>query len=154
MVNHRRIILIAVLVAAIHLMLTSVLGYYLAHEVGGSAGRNIARTLIDAHESNTSASEVEAVERYGEMKKTIDATVDRWRLVSFLASLPVGFAIDAMAKPVTRYWFAQALAHELSLPQWRVRMYALVAAEFLLNSGVLGLLVYLALRVVTRFHAP
>jgi hypothetical protein len=152
--THRRIVLIAVLVTAAHFVLSSLLGYYAAYEVGGRAGENIARLITETYESKNAPTEAAIAERYRDVKKSIDETAARWRPAFVLLSLPIMFALEPMLKPVTRGWSDQALSHELSVPQWRLRMWAIVAIEYVLNSAFLGLLVYLALRVARRFHAP
>src|SRR6266567_7572990 len=145
--THRRIVLIAVLVTVAHFVLSSLLGYYAAYEVGGRAGENIARLITETYESKDAQTEAAIAERYRDVRKSIDETAARWRPAFVLFSLPIMFALEPMFKPLTRGWYDQALSNELSVPQWRLRMWAIVAIEYVLNSAFLGLLVYLALRV-------
>lgn len=151
--TNRRMILIALLVTAAHFALSSLLGYYVAHEVGGRAGENIARFITETYESKDATSEAAIAERERDLNNTIDTTVVRWQPVFVLLSLPIGFALEPLFEPVTRSWYDQALSHELSLPQWSSRMWGIVAVEYVLNSAFLGLLVYVALRLARRFHA-
>src|SRR6266853_5365936 len=77
--THRRIVLIAVLVAAAHFVLSSLLCYYAAYEVGGRAGENIARLITETYESKDAPAEAAIVERYRNVKKSIDETAARWQ---------------------------------------------------------------------------
>jgi len=147
-------IAIALLITVAHFALSSLLGHYVAYQVGGSAGENIARFITETYDSKGAASEAELTERYRDMKKAIDATADRWQVTFVLLSLPIKFALEPMFRSVTRSWYDQAFADGLSLPRLRFRIRTIIVVEDLLNSIALGLLAYLGLRMAQRFHAP
>lgn len=146
----RRNIRISLLVAVVHLVLTSLIGYYAAYRVGGAAGESIGHLLVDGYESSGAMSEQTFDERYRVIKSDAEASAALWQPVFLLVSLPIGFALEPMFKPITRGWIDQALAHEFSLSQWKIRMYALILLEYLLNSACLGFLVYLGLCIARR----
>jgi hypothetical protein len=146
----RRNVRVSLLVAVAHLALTSLIGYYAAYRVGGAAGEEIARLLMDEYESRGAMPDQTFNERYRAIKSNAEANAALWQPVLVLVSLPITFALEPMFKPITRGWTDQALAHELSVSQWKMRMYALVLLEYLLNSACFGFLVYLGLRIVRR----
>jgi hypothetical protein len=146
----RRSIRVSLLVAVVHFVLTSVIGYYAAYRIGGAAGESIAHLLTDGYESHGAMSEQTIEEHYRAIKSTAEATAASWEPVLALVHLPIGFALEPMFEPVSRGWNDQALANELSYSQWKMRVYALILFKYLLNSVCLGFLVYLGLRIAKR----
>jgi hypothetical protein len=146
----RRNIRVSLLVAVTHLVLTSLVGYYAAYRVGGAAGESFARLFIEGYEARGAMPEQTIDERYRAIQATAEANAALWQPVSVLVSLPIGFALEPMFKPIARGWIDQALAHELSMSQWKIRMHALVLLKYVLNSACLGLLVYLGMRIARR----
>ena len=151
---NRHIIRVVLFIAVVHFVLTSIIGYYAAYRVGGGAGESIGRLLIDGYESRGTMPESTIDQRYRDILNTTEATAAQWQLAFVLISLPVGFALEPLFKPISRGWFDQALANQLSLSQLRTRIYALGLFENLLNSISLGFLVYLGLRIAKRRNAP
>lgn len=147
-----RIIRVSLLVAVAHFVLTSLIGYYAAYKVGAAAGGSIARLLIDASESGGAIADQTIEERLRAIKGTAARDAALWQPVTVLVSIPIRFALEPVFKPLTRSWYDRALAHELSLSQWKIRMHALILFKALLNSACLGFLVYLGLRIARNSH--
>ena len=146
----RRNIRVSLLVTLAHFVLTSLIGYYAGYRVGGPMGESIAHLLVDAYDSRGAMSEQTIEERYRTIKSAAEASTATWQPVFILISLPIKFALEPMFEPVTHGWNDLARAHELSYSQYMIRTHALILVKNLLNSGFLGLLVYIGLRIAKR----
>jgi hypothetical protein len=143
-----RLFTIALLITIVHFVLTSVIGHYIAIQIGTQMGQVVAGGLIDASEKRPQKSGEEANRIYQNMKNKSNNITERWKIPLILMSLPANPLMAPCLKNIRKAWlFDRFLAKEISKEQFKPRGMLLDYAANFVNSLSFGLLLYIILRI-------
>src|SRR4030042_3105328 len=96
--TNKKIITITLSLTIIHFVLTSLIGHYIAIQIGTQMGKIVADGLIEASDKNPAKAEEEANRIHQNMKSKIDGINDNWKIPNVLISLPAKPLINALVK--------------------------------------------------------
>lgn len=149
--TNKKIIAIALFVAIVHFILTSVISHYIAVQVGSQIGRIVAAGLIEAGEKKTGNAEEEAKRIDQNMKVKSDEIKDRWKIPELLISFPVKPLLKPFLKEINQKQINKVIDKEISRDQFRTQGLIIHYTANFLNSISLGLLVYIILRISSKY---
>lgn len=146
-----RIFVIVLLITILHFILTSVIGHYIANQIGTQMGQIVAGGLIEANESpQTSEEEVKRI--YQNMKNKGNDIIESWKIPLILVSLPTKPIIYTLLKKFRRTWiYDPAISGDISREQFKRRVIIIDNIVNFINSLSLGLVVYLILRLYNHY---
>ncbi len=147
-----RVFIIPLLIAAAHFILTSVVGHYIAVQVGTQVGQVVAGGLIETYEKKLQpASKSEEGKRiYQDMKNKSEDIVENSKIPVLLISLPVKPLMNPSLENIREAQIKMVLSKKISKEQFYIRGIMIDYAANLVNSFSVGLLVYVILRVSKR----
>lgn len=146
-----RIFVIALLITILHFILTSVIGHYIANQIGTQMGQIVAGGLIEANES-PQTSEEEAKRIYQNMKNKSNDIIESWKIPLILVSLPTKPIIYTLLKKFRRTWiYDPAISGDILREQFKKRAIIIDNIVNFINSLSLGLVVYLILRLYNHY---
>ena len=142
--------IVAVSIAILHLIITSIVGHYIAIQIGSSTGQLVAEGLKEATESPKS-SEKDANKIYQDMKNKSNEIISRWKIPLVLISLPLKPVISPLINKVRKTWvYDPVLYRKISKEQFKMRGIIIENITNGLNSLTFGLLIYLALKLFLK----
>jgi len=151
-VTNKKIISIALSVAIVHFILTSVIGHYIAVQIGTQMGKIVADSLIEASAKNPDKAEEEANRIHQNMKSKIDGINDNWKIPNVLISLPAKPLINALVKEMKQNQMNKYIAKEITREQFRTRGLITDYTANFVNSLCLGFLLYIGLKLSTKYR--
>jgi len=150
--TNKKIFAIALSVTIIHFVLTSVIGHYIAVQIGTQMGQVVASGLTDATEQSPQNSEKKATELYQGMKSRSEDIIENWRMPLLLLSLPSKRLLTPFLKEIRKNQLNRVISKEISKEQFYTRGRMLDYSANFVNSLSLGLLVYLILRILRHYQ--
>lgn len=151
--KNRKIITISLIVTIIHFFLTSLIGHYIAVQVGSQTGKIVAEGLIEAGEKGTDNAEAEAKRIVQNMRAKADEIKEKWRIPELIISLPSKPLFNPFLKEINRNQINKVVAKEISRDQFGTQGFIIHYTANLLNSLSLGFLVYIMLRIINHYKA-
>ncbi len=137
------LLIVAVSFTILHFIITSLVGHYIAIQVGSIAGQSVANMLKEST-GNTSSSDNEINDRLQAMRNNIDEQISRWKLPVILISLPIRPIIQPLLSVARKGWiYGPVVSHQLSKEQAATRLVIIDTGVKILNSLSFGLLIYL-----------
>ena len=151
--TNKKILTLARSVVIGHFILTSVIGHFIAVQVGSQLGRIVAEGLIEAGEKRTNNAEEEAKRIDQNMKANSDAVKERWKIPELIISLPVKTFLNPLLKEMRQNQMNKYIAKEITREQFRTRGLITDYTANFLNSLSFGFLVYIMLRILNHYKA-
>lgn len=151
--TNKKIITITLSLTIIHFVLTSLIGHYIAVQIGTQMGKIVADGLIEASDKNTDKAEEEANRIHQNMKSKIDGINDNWKIPNLLISLPAKPLINALLKEMRQNQVNKYIAKEITREQFRTRGLITDYTANFVNSLSFGFLVYIMLRILNHYKA-
>lgn len=149
--KNKKIITISLIVTIIHFFLTSLIGHYIAVQVGTQMGQIVAEGLIEAGEKKTDNTDEEATRIYQNMKKRSDKIKESWKIPALMISLPAKPLTGPLLKEMRQKQINRLRAKEITREQFRTRGLMIDYTENFLNSLSFGFLVYIMLRTINHY---
>ena len=149
--KNREIITISFIVIIIHFFLTSLIGHYIAVQVGSQIGRTVAEGLIETGEKKTNNAEAEAKRIDQNMRAKSDEIKERWQMPELIISLPAKPLFNPFLKEINRNQINKVVAKEISRDQFRTQGFIIHYIANSLNSLSFGFLVYIMLRTINYY---
>gem|GEM_PF-3510496 len=149
-----RLFVITLLIALAHFILTSVVGHYIAVQLGTQVGHVVGEGFIEAYEKspqNLQKSEKEANRISQDMKNKSEGIIENCKLPLFLISLPIKPLMNPFLKNIRETRVKMALSKEISKDQFYKWGIVIDYAANFINSFCVGFLVYVILRI-SRYH--
>ena len=144
------LLIMAVSITILHFILTSVVGYYIATQIGTSTGQVVAKGLIESTENAKSPGR-EVNEIYQDMKTKSDEIISSWKIPMLLISLPIKALIQPLLNRIRKAWiYEPILSKKISKEQLKIRGIIIENIANGLNSFTLGALIYLACRLISK----
>jgi hypothetical protein len=150
----KKIVAIAVSIAAVHFFVTSVVGYYVGSYVGGQVGQVVAKGLIDVSERRGEDLGTVVSDVFGKVHNASEAIMAPWKPVFAVLSFPAKWLIQPISSRLSRSRLEAVRNKEISREQFATEGRLLDLAANLLNSSVLGLLIFVALVPLRHSRAP
>ena len=138
--KNKKIIAIALIIITVHFLLTSLIGNYIAVQVGTEIGQVVASGLMAAGNKSTTYSEDEAKRIYKDMKNESQVIDGRWKLATLLISLPVKPLINPLLKKTRVEQINRLVAKDITKDQFRIRGLMTDYITNFLNSLCVGIL--------------
>jgi hypothetical protein len=148
--TNKKIITISLSIAIIHFMLTSVIGHYISVKIGTEMGNIISASLIESSDLNRSKTTEDATRISQNIEAKSVEIKKSWKTSQLLISLPVRPIITPLLKDIRERQVNKVIAKEMTLEQFRAQGLIIDYAINLLNSLLLGSLIYVALRLLHR----
>jgi hypothetical protein len=146
--NKKKIITIVLLVGVIHFVLTSVIEYYIAVQIGTQIGQVVIGGLGAV--TDKSKSEEEATNIFQNMKGKSEEIKSKWKIEELIISLPARPLMNPLLKAIRRNQINKVITKEISRDQFVTQGLTIDYTARLMNSLFLGLLVYIALKIINR----
>jgi hypothetical protein len=147
--TNKKIIAITLSVAIMHFVLTSVIGHYIAVQIGTQMGGVVANGVKESIES-PKLTDDEAERIYRDMKSKGGDIVAKWKLPLLLVSLPVEPLLRPILREITKKRINMVVSKEISKEQFYRQGIIIDYTVRLINSAVLGLFLYMAMRMLNR----
>jgi hypothetical protein len=138
---------ITLFVFIIHFLLTSLIGHYIAVQIGTQMGQVVAENLADASKKNPEESEEEASRIYQKMKSKSEDVPDSWKVTELLISLPAKPLMSPLLKEMRQNLINRLIAKAITREQFRIRGLIIDYTANFLNSLSFGLLVFIMLKI-------
>jgi hypothetical protein len=148
--TNKKIIIITFSITAIHFVLTSLIGHYIAVQIGAQAGKIVADGLIESSDKKLDKAKEETTRIYQNMKIKSDDISDSWRIPQLLISLPARPLITPLLKDMRKQQMNKVIAKEITAEQFRTQGLIIDYTVNFLNSLTLGFLAYVGLRLFYR----
>ena len=149
--TNKKIITITFSLTLIHFVLTSLIGYYIAVQIGTQMGKIVADGLIEASDKKPDKAEEEAIRIHENMKNKIDGINESWKIPNLLISLPAKPLITPLLKETKRNLMNKYITKEITRDQYRTKGLMIDYTINFLNSLSLGLLVLIVLRTLNQY---
>jgi hypothetical protein len=153
-IRNNKLIVVALSVALIHFILTSVTGHYIAVQIGTQMGSIVAGGLIEAYgkspQQSSQKSEEEAKRIYQNMQTKSDDVTKKWEIPMLLISLPIKQFMKPFLKDIGQESLRMVVSKEISKHPFYARGMMINYAANLVNSFALGLLIYIIIRILNR----
>lgn len=147
----RRYLIIIVFIVVVHFIATSIIGHYIAMEIGTKMGNVVASGLSQSYES-TNSSDTKAENIHKEMQRKSEEIFAPWKTISIIISLPAKPLTNTFWRCVAKRWvWSPALQKEISREQMIFRAYTVDYLETGVNSISFGILLYFILWVYYYF---
>jgi hypothetical protein len=144
----RKIITISLIVTVIHFFLTSLIGHYIAVQVGSQLGKIVAEGLIESSDNKANAATATI---YQNMKTKSEEIERTWKIPELLISLPAKPLINPLLKDIKQNQINRVISKEISRDQFRTQGLVIHYSANFLNSLSLGFLVYIILRILSHY---
>ncbi len=151
--TNKKIITITLSLTIIHFVLTSLIGHYMAVQIGTQMGKIVADGLIEASDKNPGKAGEEANRIHQNMKSKIDGINDNWKIPNLLISLPAKPLINALLKEMRQNQMNKYIAKEITREQFRTRGLITDYTANFVNSLSFAFLVYIMLRILNHYKA-
>ncbi|MGC1455436.1 MAG: hypothetical protein WA946_09655 [Nitrospirota bacterium] len=148
--TNKNIIIVTLLLTIIHFVVTSLIGHYISVQVGTQMGIVVADSLIEANEKFPDKAQEEAARINQNIKTKSDDINERWRIPQLVISLPAKPFITPLLKDMRKQQMNKVIANEITREQFRTQGRMIDSIINILNSLLLGLLVYVGLRFLHR----
>ena len=148
--TNKKIITIALSVAIVHFILTSVISHYIVVQIGTQMGQMVAAGLTDASDKNPAKSEEEATRIYQDMKRKRDDIFQSWKIPELLISLPAKPLMNPLLKELRQSQINKFLAKQITRDQFRTQGLLIDYAAILLNSLSFGFLVFIVMKILNQ----
>src|SRR4030042_2691355 len=146
--RNKKIITISLIITIVHFFLTSLIGHYIAVQVGSQMGKVVAEGLMDASDNKANA---EATTIYQDMKTKSEEINQAWKIPELLISLPAKPLINPLLKDIKQNQINKVISKEISRDQFHTQgLFIHYVANFL-NSLFFGFLVYIMLRILKHY---
>jgi len=144
------IIIVVFAVTILHFIVTSIAEHYIATQVGSLTGQVTAEGLIEASEKpHSSGKDMNKI--YQKMKAESNEELSKWKIPSFLISLPIKPVLNPLRKMIVETWIAEPVRdRQISLEQVKSRARIIDNVANGLNSILLGILIYLVYRFILK----
>jgi hypothetical protein len=149
--TNKKIFVIAFSIAIIHFALTSVIGHYIAIQIGTQLGQVAAGGIIDSTKQSPQNTEIRATEIYQDMKMKSEDIIKGWRVPLLLISLPAGQVIDHFLQDIRKKRDRMVISKEISVDQYKTQGLMIHYAVNFINSLCFGFLVYIMLRIFSQY---
>jgi len=149
--TNKNIITATISVTIVHFILTSLIGNYIAVQIGTQMGKIVADRLIEASDKNPAKSEEEATRIYQNMKSKSDSINESWEIPSLLISFPAKPLITPLLKEMKRNLMNKYITKEITRDQYQTKGLMIDYTVNFLNSLSLGLLVFIVLRTLNQY---
>jgi hypothetical protein len=146
--NKKKIITVVLLVGVIHFVLTSVIEYYIAVQIGTQMGQVVIGGLEAVTDKSESKEEVTNI--VDNMKGKSEEIKAKWTIEELIISMPAGPLMNPLLRDIRRNQFNKLITKEINRDQFVTQGLITDYTARLLNSILLGLLVYIALRIINR----
>jgi hypothetical protein len=150
LIKTHRLLVIALLIALVHFLLTSIIGLYIAVQLGTQVGHVVAEGFVEAYKKspqNLQKSEEEARRIDQSMKNKNENIIENWRVPLFLISLPTNPLMNPIRKNIYRTRFRMVVSKEISRKQFYIWGIVIDCIAKFVNSLSVGFLVYMILRI-------
>ncbi len=150
------LIVIALLIALAHFILTSVVGHYVAAKIGTQVGQIVAEGLMESYKKSpqpSPKSEQEANRIYQDMKGKSEDVIESWKLPRLLISLPLKPLLNPFLRNMMHARLKMVISKEISKDQFYSRGIMIDYAVNFVNSFFVGFLVYVILRILKHYKA-
>ncbi len=138
------ILIVAASITIFHFTLTSIVGHYVAIQIGSSTGQVVAKGLIEVTE-NSRSSEKKVNELYQDIKNRSSEVISRWKITLFLISLPIKPFINPLLNKIRKAWiYEPVFSKKISKDQVKTRGIIIENITNGLNSLALGFVIYLS----------
>lgn len=148
--TNKKIIIMSLSLTIIHFILTSLIGHYISVQIGTEMGNVISNGLMESSELNRDKTNEEATRIFNNMEGKSDVINKSWRMPQLIISLPARPLITPILKDIRKRQVNKVLAKEMTFEQFRTEGFAIDYAITLLNSLLLGLLIYAGLKFAYR----
>jgi hypothetical protein len=152
--TNRKIFFITLVVVAIHFVLTSAIGYYIAVQEGKQLGKIVTDGLIEVYEKSPQESprksEEEAKMISQNMQEKRDEIIKKWEISTILISLPIKHFVTPFLQDLQRERTKKVLSKEISIEQFYTQERLMSFATNLANSFAFGLLIYAIIIIFNR----
>jgi len=148
--KNKKIIIIAIIIAVGHFILTSVIGHYISVSIGTQMGNIVAGGLVEASEKNSAKAEEDANRIYQNMKSKIDVINERWEITNLLISLPAKPLFSPLLKEMSKKQINKVITNEITHEQFRTQALMMYYSANFLNSLLLGFLLYIIMIVFNQ----
>lgn len=149
--TNKKIVTVTLIVIIIHFTVTSVIGHYIAFQIGTQMGQIVARGLTEASKNSSSESDEEAHEVYQNMKNRSDEIIENWKISRFLISLPAKPLMNSLFSGIRKDQLSKLVSKEITKEQFRIRGKMLEYGANFVNSLSFGFIVYLILRRLKHY---
>ncbi len=143
----KKIVELVLSVAIVHFIITSLIGHYIAVHVGTEIGQVAAGGLTTASDGNN---EEEPTRIYQNVKSQSDEIEARWQIPELIISLPAKYMINPLLQDIRKKQIDKVINKTINRDQFRTRALLIDYTANFLNSVALGLLVYVALRIINQ----
>ncbi len=152
--KNRKIYTISLVVVAIHFVLTSAFGYYIAVQQGKQLGKIVADGLSEILEARRKVSlqksEEETKRISQDMKEKSEEIRSRWEIPTILISLPIKHFMTPFLQDLQHERTKKVLSKEISIEQLYTQERLMSFAVNLANSFAFGLLIYAIIIIFNR----
>lgn len=143
------IFILAVAITILHFILTSIVGHYIAIQIGSSTGQVVAEGLIETTEGPSSEKQANGI--YQNMENKSNEVISRWKIPLLLISLPIKPVIHPLLNMIRKAWiYEPVLTKTISKDQFITRGIIIENIANGLNSLSFGLLIYLAFKIILK----
>ena len=115
--TNKKIITIAVSVAIVHFILTSVINHYVAVQIGTQIGQIVIGGFTAVGDKNNKE---DATTIYQDMKRKSDEIKAKWQIPKLIISLPAKPAIDLLLKDMRQRQMKRYIAKEIKRNKTRI----------------------------------
>jgi len=148
--TNKKILIITLSLTLIHFVLTSFISRYISVQLGTQTGQVVAGGLIDASDNSSDKTQEEATKIYKNMEAKSNDINTNWQIPQLLISLPARPLVTPLLKDIRKRQINKVVAKEITLEEFRTNGLMIDHAVNLLNSLLLGLLIYVGLRFLYR----
>ena len=150
--TNKKIIKIALSVAIVHFIITSLVGHFIAVQIGTQMGQIVAGGLTEGSDKNPAKAEQEATRIYQNMKRKSEDINSQWKIPLFLISLPAKPGINYLLKDLRKERMKKAMAKEITMEQFKTQALITDYTANFLNSLSLGLLFFFGLKLSDKYR--
>jgi hypothetical protein len=142
-VKTHAIFIVVISITILHFLITSIVEHYIDVQIGLQIGQEVTEGLIKATEIPKSSVR-EADKIYQEMKDKSNNVLSKWKIPSFLISLPLKPIIYPLLEKIKKVWLYDPVFYkEISIEQFKIRGRIIRHITNALNSTAFGVLIYL-----------
>ncbi len=147
------IFFIVLSVAIIHFIFTTLVGNYIATQVGSLAGQIVSKGLIESSEKSSSSGK-NVNEIYRDMVTKNSNDFSKWEIPSLLISLPIKPILNPLIKKIRIAWIDEPVrSQKISFDQVKKRGRIIDYLANGLNSLSFGILIYLAYSLMMKVRS-
>jgi len=148
--TNKKILIVTLSLTLIHFVLTSFISRYISVQIGTQTGQVVAGGLIDASDNSSDKTQEVAIKIYKNMEAKSNDINTNWQIPQLLISLPARPLVTPLLKDIRKQQINKVIAKKITLEEFRTHGLMIDHAVNLLNSLLLGLLIYVGLRFLYR----